>query len=228
MNPQIVSRTLRRHESEPGAGGSEGLRGKASDLKRQASDALRTTTGQIKSTASEAAQEVKEQAAGMAEDQKERAAERVGGYSSAMHSAAERLEGEDPNIAWVTHNLADRVQRAADYLRHSDLSTLQRDVEDLARRNPLVFFGGLFVAGLVVGNLVKASGRSSREFDEDPNAGSHTRGYGDRESFGESAFSGYRTSGESIASAAPTSSTPAAPASDLPGSAGTANPTPSM
>jgi len=205
MNTLTVSPTLRRHESEPAGGGSsEGLRAKASELKRQAGDAVRATAGQIKSTASDATDEIKEQAAGMIDDRKEQAAGMVDDYGSAVHAAADSLERDDPNIAWLAHNAADRVQRVADYLRRSDFSTLRRDVEDLARRNPVVFFGGLFVAGLVLGNLVKATagGVSSSDSDSDDTSDRETGSQRGRErtsgerAGGEDAFAGYRSSSD--------------------------------
>jgi hypothetical protein len=95
----------------------------------------------------------------------------VGGYSSAIHETADSLEEKDPNIAWFTHRAADRLQGVADYVRDSDFRSLKTDVENMARRHPIAFFGGLLVAGLVIGNIVKATGKSAREdqiTDEEP------------------------------------------------------------
>ncbi|QYM79924.1 hypothetical protein K0B96_04715 [Horticoccus luteus] len=158
MNLPNISPSLRRHDAEPGGGASpESPRGQAADFKDAAGGLLRDAGEQLKS----AARQAKEQAAHLAEEQKDRAARHVGAYGSAMHSTAAQMENEDPNIAWVTHAVADRIQKAADYLRANDFSKLQSDLEGLARRNPIVFFGGLFVAGLVVGNLVTATARET-------------------------------------------------------------------
>ena len=73
-----------------------------------------------------------------------------------IHESARNLEPQDPNIAWATHRVADRVEGLAEYLRNSDLQDLRTDAEALALRHPVAFFGGLFIGGLVVGNLLKA------------------------------------------------------------------------
>jgi hypothetical protein len=145
-----------------GGGNTSGTLAKAKEtVTRTARDA----TDKIKSAASQTAAKAKEHAERIATDKREAAADRVGGYSSAIHESARSLEEKDPNIAWFTHRAADRVQGAADYIRSRDLAGLREDAEGFARRNPAVFFGGLFVLGLALGNLMKA-GRSRSDDGE--------------------------------------------------------------
>lgn len=134
--------------------------GGVATAKQKIQDATRNTVNQIKTTAADAAGRVKEQAAGIAEEQKTGVADRIGSYSTAVHKSAESLERDDPNIAWLTHQAADRLSSIAEYVRGRDFNELKSDAENIARRHPAAFFGGLFVAGLVVGNLLKATGRS--------------------------------------------------------------------
>jgi hypothetical protein len=142
MNPSNVS--------EPQGGGSA-----ATTLKETA----RETTGQLKDMASNAAARTREEASRMAEEKKSSTADRLNSYSDAIHESARSLEEKDPNLAYFAHRAADRLHGAADYVRQRDFGELRRDAEDVARRHPLVFFGGLFAAGLLVGNLLKASRR---------------------------------------------------------------------
>jgi hypothetical protein len=95
----------------------------------------------------------------MVGERKSEVADRLGAYGSAIHKSAESIEGEDPNIAWLTHRAADRLNGIAEYVRSRDLQQLKGDAEDLARRHPAAFFGGMFVAGLVIGNVIKATQR---------------------------------------------------------------------
>ncbi|HEY8993943.1 MAG TPA: hypothetical protein VIM71_04735, partial [Lacunisphaera sp.] len=90
-------------------------------------------------------------------DQKDAAADRVGGYSSAVRESARSLEQEDPNVAHFANQAADRIEQAADYIRNADFASLRRDAEGVARRHPALFMGGMLVAGLVLGNLAKSS-----------------------------------------------------------------------
>jgi hypothetical protein len=125
--------------------------------------AARSTTEQIKSTASQAATRVKEtafqykdRAAEAASERKTEVADQLGRYGSAVHQSAESFEEQDQNIAYFAHRAADRIEGIAGYIRTRDFAGLKRDAEDVARRHPAAFFGGLFVAGLVIGNLLKA------------------------------------------------------------------------
>lgn len=119
-----------------------------------------STMTETKSTAAQTARDAASRVKSMAAETTTKAKERIGGYSNALHESAKAFEGNDPNIAWFTHRMGDRVQGVADYLRDRDLDGLRSDAEDVARRHPALFFGGLFVAGLLCGNLIKASRRN--------------------------------------------------------------------
>lgn len=123
----------------------------------QVRSTARDATNHLKSTAADAASRVKEQAASYAGQQKAGVADRLGGIGSAIHESARSLEQDDPNIAWLTHQVADRLESLGNYVRDRDFSQLRGDLEGVARRNPALFLSGLFVTGVVVGNLLKAT-----------------------------------------------------------------------
>lgn len=152
----------------PADEGGSGVSGTLAQAKQNVTQTARDTAAKIKSTAGQTASRAKDEAQRIAQEKKETAASRVGGYSSALHESASSLEEQDPNIAFYAHKAADRLQNAAEYIRNRDFAGLRADVEGLARRHPAAFFGGMFVAGLIVGNLLTASGRNSRsaEFEE--------------------------------------------------------------
>jgi len=145
----------------------------------------RETASQVGSVASEAATRVKDSAAKMASDQKNSAADRVGAYGTAIHESAKSLEQQDPNIAWLTHRAADRLEGVASYMRTRDFQGLREDAENLARRHPVAFFGGLCVAGLVIGGVVRAacsSAAANRSMSSEDYAGSNDPDYSGRPS----------------------------------------------
>lgn len=121
---------------------------------------------QAKRKAGDVLGQAKDRAANMASEQKQSAAEHINRYSSALRDSAKRVEDQDPNIAYYANRAAEGIERVADYVRNTDLEGLQRDAEDFARRRPALFFGGLFVAGLVLGAVVKASAKTLREEGE--------------------------------------------------------------
>ena len=169
MNPIITAQKLRApSEDSDFGGGHDGTSDPLAETGRSFVRTARATATQIKERATDTVNRAKEQAARVATERKTQAANRVGGYSSAIHESARALEEKDPNIAWFTHQAADRLQGVADYVRTRDFDGLREDAENMARRHPLAFFGGLFVAGLVLGNVVKASrpaGESDRPLE---------------------------------------------------------------
>jgi hypothetical protein len=155
MNPQNSPNPSSTSGAGPGESASEGL----SNTKEKITQTARETATKVKGAASNTALRAKEEAGRFVAEKKETTANRIGSYSSAFHDTARTLEEKDPNIAWFTHQTADRLQSVADYVRNSDFSQLRQDAENLARRHPATFFGGMFLAGLIVGNIVKASQR---------------------------------------------------------------------
>lgn len=123
---------------------------------RKAQAAVRTAADTIKDRASEATARVKESASDMVEQRRDDMADRIDGVGNALHETAHSVEGEDPNIAWLTEQASTRLQRAADYVRSCSWPKLREDAGDFARRHPIAFYGGLFALGAAAGALIKA------------------------------------------------------------------------
>ena len=155
MNPQ--------NSPSPSTAGATDTGDTLAETKTKIAQTARDAVTKVKSTATSTAARAKEEAQRIATEKKETAANRIGSYSSAIHDTARSLEEKDPNIAWFTHRAADKLQGVADYMRNRDLSSLRSDAENMARRHPAAFFGGMFLAGLIAGNLVKASRRKLDE-----------------------------------------------------------------
>jgi len=139
----------------------------------QVRDDFRQTADRVKDTATATAQEVadrvkeqakqtgdkiKEQSKSFLNEQKARVGAEIHTYSAAARRAAEGLKGEsDTNLATYVSTAADRLDRLGSRIQERDLGELVDDVEDIARRRPEVFLGGLFVAGLAAARFLKAS-----------------------------------------------------------------------
>ena len=112
----------------------------------------------MKEKAKEAGDKVKEQGRTFLNEQKGRVGSEIGTYSAAARRAAERLESEsDTNLSSYLSSAADQLDRLATRVQERDLGELIDDVEEMARRRPEVFYGGMFVAGLVAARFLKAS-----------------------------------------------------------------------
>lgn len=147
-----------------------------SDKKREATASVKQKARQTKDTVlekgSEAISQAKDKTRSFAEDRKSQLGERIHGYGSSIRRAADKLRDEDdPNIAHYADVVADKLDQAADYVQSRDPGMILRDVERAARRRPEIFFGGMFLAGLVLSRFLKASSERDTEYyaesDED-------------------------------------------------------------
>jgi hypothetical protein len=160
------------HCEDPAPGAGDAAR-RASERAAQVSDDFHQAADRVKDTAAATAQEVadrvkeqakqtgntiKEQSRGFLNEQKRRVGAEIQTYSAAARGAAERLQHEsDTNLAQYVSTAADRLDRLGSRIQERNVSQLVDDVEEIARRRPEVFFGGMFVAGLAVARFLKAS-----------------------------------------------------------------------
>lgn len=68
------------------------------------------------------------------------------------------MESEQPKMAELASGAADQAEAFAQYLRETDVRQLVGNVEDFARKQPLLFVGGAFLLGLAASRLIKAAG----------------------------------------------------------------------
>ena len=129
--------------------------------------------GQAKEIVQESAQQVQDQVGQKAEEMRTHAGESVrrqldtrstqaGEQVSATVDAIRRVsqqlrsEGND-GTAKYADQVADRAERLGNYLAHSDADRLLRDVENFARRQPLLTALGGAAFGFLASRFLKAS-----------------------------------------------------------------------
>ncbi len=136
---------------------------KIKEMGRGIAEPIKSTASQAAARVKETAAEYRDRAAEVASERKSEVADRLGRYGTAFHQSAQSFEAEDQNIAYFAHRAADKIESVAEYVRSRDFASLKNDAQDLARRHPAAFFGGLFVAGLLIGNLLKAKSPAPAE-----------------------------------------------------------------
>jgi hypothetical protein len=142
-----------------------------------------STTDQVKDQVREKAQVAQDkargavgQARGRLSDQVDQrstqAGERVSGTAADVRSVAEELrrQGKDAP-ATLAEQAASQADRVGDYLKGASGDRILRDVEDFARRQPMLVAAGGLVLGFAASRFLKAS--SSRRYQ------SATDRYGD-------------------------------------------------
>jgi hypothetical protein len=130
-----------------------------------------SATGQARQSAQQGAEQVKdkaregaEQARVRARDEVDRrstqAGEQVSATADAIRQASSHLrdQGQD-GPARLVEQAAGHVERAGGWLQESDGDRILHDVEDFARRRPLVVVAGGIAAGFALSRLLKASSR---------------------------------------------------------------------
>jgi hypothetical protein len=148
----------------------EGLVGQASAQVQEAA-----------STAQEKAVELTEQGKGKLAETLEQRTNEAGvqtrKLAQALRRSGEQLsaEGNGQQVAGLTEDAADRIERLGGYLERTSGVELVRDVEDLARRRPWMIAAMGLVAGLAASRFLKAS--SERRYGGSAHSGGNSSGY---------------------------------------------------
>ena len=113
-------------------------------------------------SASDAAQRATNIGILRADQGRERAAAGLNDLAGSIRRVSTEMETEQPTIANVASAAADQTERLARYVRETDGRGLIDTIEDLARRQPILFLGGAFLLGVAASRLLKAGTPSSR------------------------------------------------------------------
>lgn len=73
------------------------------------------------------------------------------------HSGNEFRTKNYPALAQYNDRLAEQIEEISGYLQRTSAQDLLHDVETLARRQPVIFFGGLFALGVLGVRFFKSS-----------------------------------------------------------------------
>ena len=98
-----------------------------------------------------------------ADEQKNVAAERVGGVARALGVASDDLHDQGQSlVAGYSRHVAEGLESMAQSLSRRSLGDLVEGVEDFARERPVAVLGGAMVAGFALARFMKSSaGRRS-------------------------------------------------------------------
>ena len=128
-----------------------------------------STTDQVKGQVKEKAQVAQDkargamaQARGRISDQVDQrstqAGERVAGTASDVRSIADELRNQGKDTpAKLAEQVASQADRVGDYLKGASGDRILRDVEDFARRQPMLVAAGALALGFAASRFLKAS-----------------------------------------------------------------------
>ena len=88
---------------------------------------------------------------------REMAAEGIDKVAQTVRRLSTDMQTDQPQIANAALTAADQAEKVANYLRQTDARQIIGNVEDVARRQPLIFLGGAFLLGVAASRFIKAA-----------------------------------------------------------------------
>ena len=121
-------------------------------------------TDQTKQAATQVTDQAKQAARSQLAARKDQTAQGLNVVSSAVRDMGDRLRQNDQtsSYAGAIENAANQIQRLSGYLHNRDVGQITGEVEDWARRDPMLALGGAFVLGLLAARFLKSSGIQKR------------------------------------------------------------------
>lgn len=133
------------------------LKNKASQLTEQMTEKTKEQAAEIGSTAQRLASDAAASAQSAIEEQKSLGAQYVASVAGALHRAAGEVGQELPFAAKYLHQTAEQIEGAAQTVRDRDMRELVGEVENFARRQPALFFGGAMLLGFAALRFLKSA-----------------------------------------------------------------------
>src|SRR5438876_5650683 len=125
---------------------------------REAKEAGKAVTGQVQEAGREIGQRAKDRVRQEIDRRSSDAGSQVRSVAEGLRQAGADLRKEgNPAIAGVADTAAEKIDGVASYLTESDADALLRDLDALARRQPMLVIAGAFVLGVVGARFIKAS-----------------------------------------------------------------------
>jgi hypothetical protein len=114
------------------------------------------------------------------DEQKNRAADGLGGIADVIRNAGNELRTENEALASYVDMASDQMRRFADQIRQKGVADMMDDVNSFARRRPALFIGGAFLVGMGIARFLKSSSQDydDRSYDEFSNVDPMTAGPG--------------------------------------------------
>lgn len=131
---------------------------KPDELKKKAKSVSNDLESSARDTAQDAADAVRDEAGRRAESAKSGVADEVSDVASALRKAADDMRNGSPQertFGQIAGGLAD----VSDNIRDKDLGEMAGELSSFAKRNPMLFLGGVALAGFAATRFATASAR---------------------------------------------------------------------
>jgi len=139
-------------------------------------DAAKSAGQTLKHQASELGEEVGHELSKTASAQKERGAEALRNFASAMNAAADHLNTQSPAIADRVRDTAGKFEALSDNISEKEVADLLKSAANLAREQPAWFIGGAVAVGFGVTRFLMSNPQPPAAQNASGNKGSKPHG----------------------------------------------------
>jgi hypothetical protein len=156
--PQRNDGSQTRSNQTPSATSPEATSNEAVDaLKEGLTSGARELSTEVKHVATGLVGEARHVAEDKLREGKNFAGDQLGTVAWALRNTSDALRSKESGITQYVEKAALSIDNVSMYLSTRTLSQLINDAEGFARREPALFFGGAFFAGLLGGRFLKAA-----------------------------------------------------------------------
>jgi ABC-type transporter Mla subunit MlaD len=129
---------------------------------KKAAEGLKEKAGQVASRVTgEIREETAKRAKGFLRGQKEHLAEELHKTAEVFRESGERFqEREQGTAAKYVNQIAAQADRFSKYLSERDLDQLAAEMQDVARRSPMLFLVSAFTSGFIMSRFLRSPGSS--------------------------------------------------------------------
>jgi hypothetical protein len=153
---------------ESTSGAQQAVQEKGQQAKEQVQQATSSAKEQLQQATGSAQDKMRQQL----DTRSTEAGHQVDSVAEAMRKASEHLSGQGNDLpAKAAEQVAQRAEQLGQYLRESDADKILVDLEDFARKQPLIVAAVGLVAGLAGARFLKAS--SQRRYRGQTQGGSY-------------------------------------------------------
>jgi hypothetical protein len=100
---------------------------------------------------------IQQRVSSQVDQQKNRAADGLGGIADVFRTASNELRTENETLASYVDMASDQMRRFAEQIRQRGAADMLEDVNAFARRQPALFIGGAFLLGVAIARFLKSS-----------------------------------------------------------------------
>jgi hypothetical protein len=136
----------------------------AAQLTETARQAARSAGQAVGRQATEMASQVGDELSKTAEAQKSQGVEALQSLARAISTAAGELDDRSPLVARYVRDAAGKVEEFSDTIGNRNVNELVQAATELARSQPVLFFGGAVAAGFAFARFLKSSADGHRRY----------------------------------------------------------------